>query len=440
MLLPEADFAELEDLAAHRARLWSQQRDYVLRHSALLAQVWHGAEPPKHLEELAQLPLVDKEMLRASQREHPPFGSYVAARPGDVRRIHRTGGTTGEAMNLALSAADAEQTAQIGARAQRSAGLRPDDIVVHCLNYQMWMGGYTDHATLEAVGAAVVPFGVGNPALLVRTIRDLGITAISCTPSYPAVLEQVLHEQGVEPRSLGLRLGLFGGEAALDVPGFRQRLEDTWGFAARNSNYGVTDVMCNFAGQCEMQDALHFVAMDVIHPELIDPGSGEPLEWRAGARGELVLTHLARECQPLVRFRTGDIITIESLERCACGRTAPRFRVTGRADDMVVVRGVNVFPTSVAALVTADPDLSGEYRIRLKGPGPYDRLPLDVEQARASSASLDDVRARVEELARRDLRVTADVAVLPYGSLPRTEGKTRRVIREEAGASAPGSS
>jgi phenylacetate-CoA ligase len=296
----------------------------------------------------------------------------------------------------------------------------------------MWMGGYTDHATLEAVGAAVVPFGVGNPALLLRTIRDLGVTAISCTPSYPAVLEQVLHDEGVDPRSLGLRLGLFGGEAALDVPGFRRRLEETWGFAARNSNYGVTDVMCNFAGQCEAQDALHFMAMDVLHPELVDPTSAEPLPWREGERGELVLTHLARECQPLVRFRTGDIITIDSVDPCACGRTAPRFRVTGRADDMVVVRGVNVFPTSVAALVASDPDLSGEYLIRLTGPGPYDRLPLEVEQARESSLAADEIQARVGDRARRDLRVTADVRVLPHGALPRTEGKTRRVVRDPA--------
>jgi phenylacetate-CoA ligase len=186
--------------------------------------------------------------------------------------------------------------------------------------------------------------------------------------------------------------------------------------------------MCNFAGQCEEQTALHFMAPDVVHAELVDPVDGSPLPWSVGESGELVLTHLARECQPLVRFRTGDIITIVATDPCTCGRTAPRFTVTGRADDMVVIRGVNVFPTSVAALVTADPALSGEYRIRLAGPGPYDRLPLEVEMARGA----DDVGVadRVAAAARRDLRVTASVSVLPYGALPRTEGKTRRVIRE----------
>lgn len=427
-LLPRADFAALDELAAHRQRLWSQQRSHVREHSALYREVWQGYDVPDSLDDIAHLPLVDKETLRASQRAHPPFGAYLAAAPADVRRVHRTGGTTGEAMNLALSEADAQDTAEVGARAQRASGLGPGDVVVHCLNYQLWMGGFTDHTTLEATGATVVPFGVGNPGLLVRTIRELGVTAISCTPSYPAVLEQVLADQGIAPRDLGLRLGLFGGEAALDVPGFRTRLEATWGFAARNSNYGVTDIMCNFAGQCEEQDALHFMALDVLHPELVD-AEGKVLPWQSGTSGELVLTHVARDCQPLVRFRTGDIVTVESTEPCACGRTAPRLRVTGRADDMVVIRGVNVFPTSVAALITSDPALSGEYRISLRGGGPYDRLPLEVERARECGESDDVIRARVQARAREDLRVSAEVSVLDFGSLPRTEGKTRRVVR-----------
>ena len=429
-LLLNADFAPLVDLAAHRQALWERQRGYILERSPLLRDVWGEQEVPTRLEDIESLPLVDKELLRASQRSAPPFGAYLAADPVDVLRIHRTGGTSGEAMNLALSAADADQTAIVGARAQRASGLRPDDVVVHCLNYQMWMGGFTDHTTLEATGATVVPFGVGNPELLLRIIRDLGVTAISCTPSYPAVLEDVLATQGVPPRELGLRLGLFGGEAALDVPGFRARLEETWGFAARNSNYGVTDVMCNLAGQCEEQDALHLVALDVVHPELIDThGRGVP--WESGASGELVLTHVARDCQPLVRFRTGDIVVVESTQPCACGRTAPRFRVVDRADDMVVVRGVNVFPTSVAALVTADPSLSGEYRIVLPGPGPYDYLPLDIERSRTSQEEAAPIAARIEMAARADLRVSARVQVLDFGGLPRTEGKTRRVIRPQ---------
>jgi phenylacetate-CoA ligase len=436
-MLDDADWRPLEELAEHRQRRWSEQSRYVAERSDLLRRLWGGGSPPDRLTDLGDLPLVDKATLRAAQQQHPPYGDYLAASPVRIRRVHRTGGTTGQAMNLALSAGDADQTARVGARAQVAAGLRPGDVVAHCLNYQLWMGGYTDHATLEAAGATVVPFGVGNPELLIRTIFELRITALSCTPSYPAVLEHVIADRfpDLAPRDLGLRLGLFGGEAALDVPGFRERLERVWGFAARNANYGVTDVMCNLAGQCEAQPDLHFVALDVLHPEIVAPDTGAPLPWEPGTTGELVLTHVERECQPLVRFRTGDLVVLTATAVCACGRTAPRFRVVGRSDDMVVIRGVNVFPTAVAAVVTADPDLSGEYRIVLDGPGPYDRLPLEVELAdHAVDADPHAVEARVRDAVHRDLRASATVRVRPPRSLPRTEGKSRRVVRREAPA------
>src|SRR5580658_656874 len=333
MLIERADFTDLDALAAHRQRCWERQRDYVLANSPLHHRAWGGMAPPPRLEGLAELPLIDKEMLRASQRASPPFGDYLAAPADAVARVHRTSGTTGTAMNLAMSAADAQQTAVVGGRAQSAAGLGPGHRVVHCLKYRLWMGGFTDHATLEATGATVVPFGVGETQLLVRTIQELGITAISCTPSYPAVLEQVLaeHFPGVQPRDLGLRLGLFGGEAGLDDPSFRRRLETTWGMAARNANYGMSDVFSNFASQTEHDNDLHFVALDVLHPELIAPESGAVLPWREGERGELVLTHLSRECQPLVRFRTGDIILLTGTDRARRrhGGGARHQRVSG---------------------------------------------------------------------------------------------------------------
>jgi phenylacetate-CoA ligase len=426
MLIERADFTDLDALAAHRQRCWERQRDYVLANSALHRRAWGGAAPPLRLEALGELPMIDKEMLRASQRASPPFGDYLAAPADAVARVHRTSGTTGTAMNLAMSAADAQQTAMVGGRAQSAAGLGPGHRVVHCLNYRLWMGGFTDHATLEATGATVVPFGVGETQLLVRTIQELGITAISCTPSYPAVLEQVLaeHFPGVQ------RLGLFGGEAGLDDPSFRRRLETTWGMAARNANYGMSDVFSNFASQTEHDNDLHFVALDVLHPELIAPESGAVLPWREGERGELVLTHLSRECQPLVRFRTGDIIVLTGTGRARCGRTAPRFRVVGRSDDMVVVRGINVFPANAAAVVNRHDALSGEYRIVLDGPGPYDALPVEAELAeRGPEVSAATLAEALAAAFKRELGVTARITLLPFGMLPRTEGKSRRVVR-----------
>ncbi|MBL8671805.1 MAG: phenylacetate--CoA ligase family protein, partial [Alphaproteobacteria bacterium] len=215
-LLDRAEFATPEELLGVQRSNWERQQAQVLA-SPFLRRAWGRATPPSRFDDLTAalpaLPLIDKQMLRESQAAHPPFGDYLAAPPERVVRLHRTSGTTGTAMNIALSAQDAHETAVVGGRCQAASGLGPGHRVVHCLNYQLWMGGYTDHATLEATGATVIPFGVGSSGLLLRTIRELAVTAISCTPSYPAVLEQAIAREmpGTAPRDLGLKLGLFGG-------------------------------------------------------------------------------------------------------------------------------------------------------------------------------------------------------------------------------------
>ena len=429
-LLLDAPLLSPEELYPFQQAAWRRQREHVLETSDFYRRLWNGEAPPEDLRELQELPLSDKTLLRESQAASPPFGSYLAA-PGDrITRLHRTSGTTGQAMNLALSARDCEITEAVGGRCQSAAGLKPHHRVVHCLNYQMWMGGVTDHLTLERTGALVVPFGVGNSDLLIRTIGELGINAISCTPSYPAVLERVIEERfpSLQPRDLGLELGLFGGEPGLDDPVLRQRIRDCWGLEPRNANYGVSDVFSNFAAQCEEDSRLHFLAGDVLYPELIDPEEGAPRPLSAGAEGELVLTHLARDCQPLVRFRTGDIISVDETGPCSCGRKGMRFRVVGRSDDMVVVRGLNLFPTMVAAVVNAFDELSGEYRIFLDHGPPYDTLPLQVELAKGYAAA-GSLAEEVAQAVKVKLGATAQVTLLPPASLPVTEGKTKRVIR-----------
>lgn len=429
--VPGAEFMPIAEIDRVQRDRWRRQASYLASTSAFYRKHLGQVRLSGDLEELADLPFTDKEVLRREQHDHPPFGHYLATRADKISRIHRTSGTTGAAMNLALTASDAELTARVAARAQSASGLRSGHCVVHCLNYQLWMGGYTDHASLEATGATVVPFGVGSTRLLIRTIIELGATAISCTPSYPAVLERALaeHYPDLQPRDLGLTLGLFGGEPGLDDPAFRRRLEETWGFAARNSNYGVSDVLCNFAGQTEVSNDLHFMALDVLYPELIDPPSGRRLPWRDGESGELVLTHLQKEAQPLLRFRTGDIVTITGTGVARCGRTAPRFRVVGRSDDMVVVRGLNLFPTMVSGVVNQFRELSGEYQIILEGPPPYDFLPVEVELADGMTYP-DGLAEAVAAKIKDELGATARVRVLHPQTLPRTEGKTRRVFRK----------
>jgi len=428
--VPDADFLDLTDINRLQKQRWSQQAAYINDHSDFYQRHFHNQKPTGHIDELADLPFTDKEMLRQDQCDNPPFGNYLAASDRDIVRMHRTSGTTGTAMNLALTMQDAVMTASVGARAQRASGLTPDHRVVHCLNYQMWMGGYTDHASLEATGAMVIPYGVGGSHGLIRVIQELKIDAISCTPSYPAVLEHAIEDDfpGLHPRDLGLQLGLFGGEAGLDDFGFRRRLEDTWGFNVRNANYGVTDIMCNFAGQTSFSDDLHFVALDVLLPELIDPASNAVKPWKEGESGELVLTHLCKQTQPLVRFRTGDIIVITGTDKAECGRSTPRFRVTGRSDDMVVVRGINVFPTMIAALINQLDALSGEYRIVLNKPPPYDQLPLEVE-LQSDYGNVTTLRGQLETTIKQQIGISAHIEFLEPSSLPRTAGKTKRVIK-----------
>ena len=369
VLIERADFAELGALAAHRQAAWERQRAYVLAASPLHRRAWAGAAPPLRLEDLPALPLIDKEILRASQQASPPFGDYLAADATRIARIHRTSGTTGVAMNLALSARDAEETAIVGARAHSASGLGPGHRVVHCLNYRLWMGGFTDHATLEATGAAVVRFGVGETPLLIRTIRELGVTAISCTPSYPAVLGGSSPRfSRTSPRDLGLQLGLFGGEAGLDDPNFRRRIEAVWGMKPRNANYASRT--CSAISPARPSTPrISFVGLDVLHPELIAPESGAPLPWREGER--------ANSCSPILRASASrwsasapgtsscsrKPAAHRAADRAALSRRRPQRRDGG-------ARGITL--SRAGRGIHRHDALSGEYRIASRR-GPNER-------------------------------------------------------------------
>ncbi len=426
----KGEFLCQDALVQHQQAAWESQRKHVAT-SPFLRILWAGKCVPQNLCDLPGLPLCSKAELRVSQAAHPPFGDYLNTSRDSVNRLHRTSGTTGQAMNLALSARDCDVTQAVAGRCQEAAGLGPQHTVVHCLNYQMWMGGLTDHMGLECTGAMVIPFGTGNTELLIRTIREVGVTAISCTPSYPAVIARVLEEKfpGVAPRDLGLKLGLFGGEAGLDDMALRDRIRSLWGLEPRNANYGVSDIFCNFAAQCQHDTRLHFMAADVLYPELIDPESDAPLAIVPGQSGELVLTHLERDCQPLVRFRTGDIITVDETDPCVCGRTGFRFRVVGRNDDMVVVRGLNLFPTMVASVLAEHRDLTGDYRIVLATPPPHDELPVEVELARGVIKT-PELAQEIETALKKNLGASARITLLAHGSLPLSQGKTTRVVRK----------
>ena len=433
MLHPEIETMSPTATRALQDQRWQQQLSYLIRSSCFYQRKYgNKLNDDLTLDALQDLDLTDKEELRQSQELAPPFGDYVACSDDKVARLHRTSGTTGRALILANSLADADIIAEQGARGVWASGLRPNDRVVHCLNYQMWTGGVTDHMTFEKLGATVLPYGTGGSKQLLRVIKELGINAISCTPSYPALLETLLEDDPTtDPRDLGLRIALFGGEAGLDNQAFRDELESTWGFKVRNSNYGLSEVMSTMGSQSEHSNDLHFLSQDVVFFELLDTETGQRLPVEDGATGEMVCTHLRKECQPLIRYRTRDVLTITNAGTSACGRTMFQFRVTGRTDDMFNVRGVNVFPTAVAGVIAESTDISsGHYRIVLEGPGPYDRIKLRVEAKKSlDSGDWDGAARELERRSREKLGASAEVEIVGFSTLPRTDGKTSLIER-----------
>lgn len=421
-----------DELRAREDVALVKQLAYVMERSAFYQRKFAGIDQITDREALRVLPFTEKDELRASQEAVPPFGDYLAVSPEQINRVHKTSGTTGRPLYIAMTRRDIETTHACGARAFWAAGLRPGDRVVHCLNYQLWAGGVTDHLSLERTGATVVPFGVGNTSGLLRAIRDLQVNAISCTPSYLVHLADIVRtELGIEPGELGLRKGLFGGEPGLQNPTVRDKIEQTWRLRAMDANYGMADVLSIFGGECEARAGLHFHGQGALLVELIDPATLAPLDIKTGAVGEFVYTNLTREAQPLVRYRSHDAVEIVSGEACRCGRTGFRFRVLGRSDDMLHVRGVNVFPTAIGeVLATFARELTGEFQIVLDAPPPYNQLPLCAEFApEVSRDALPALSARVVRTLQDRLNFRAALELVPPGTLPRTEGKTSRVVR-----------
>ena len=230
---------------------------------------------------------------------------------------------------------------------------------------------------------------------------------------------------------MGLRKGFFGAEPGMSEPGVRARMEETWGMVAMDANFGMADVLSIMGAECEQRQGLHFQAQSIVAVELIEPATGTSLALADGAEGELVYTHLVKEAQPLVRYRARDVVRILGTDPCACGRSTFRFRVLGRSDDMLHVRGVNVFPTGVGNVLAHLGDrFSGEFQIVVDHPPPHQSLRIRVELISGLQPEQEGDLAQqaVHALSQR-LSFRADVELVPYGTLPRTEQKARRVVR-----------
>lgn len=426
----------LSENLALDAPLLAQQLRYVAERSDFYAGRW-SAEQRERVAScsvdgldalLAELPVTTKDELREAEEELPPFGTHLACDPEDVALVHRTSGTTGRPLVVALTAADSALTSDRGGASFACAGLGPSDVVVHCLSYCMWAGGFTDHRGLEATGAAVIPFGTGGTAELMALQEWLPFTALSCTPSYVRLLLERLEGKELELWRRNLRLILVGGEPGGSEAALRQQVRDQLDARIVNANYGLAEVLSNFGSECGESEGMHFHGHGAIWLELLDEG-GRSVRLESGARGEVVLTHLRRDAQPLVRYKTNDLMEILDTGPCACGRHSFRFQLQGRADDMFVVRGINVFPAAVGqALTEVSPALT-HFAIVLPDAQTFDRVPLLVEAAADAPA---DLGTRIEDSIKGAIGCGAEVTLLSPGALPRTEGKTRRLYRDGA--------
>jgi phenylacetate-CoA ligase len=381
---------------------------------------------PEHverLEDLAALPFTTKEELRASQAETPPYGDYVCVDGIEIVRMHLSSGTTGKPLVMPYTERDVATSAEVGARAFWAAGVRPDDTLLHCLSYSFYTGGISDHAALEATGAAMIPVGLGQSARVLELWRDLRPTALFSTITYPVHLAETAAERGLDPRALGLAKLVVTGEPGGQIAATRRRLEELWG-AEVGDTYGLSEVWGTLAGECEERDGLHFSGQDATLVELIEPESSKEVPVEEGARGELVFTHLYREAAPLIRFRSRDVAEILGID-CPCGRTGFRFRVVGRSDDMFRVRGINVFPSAVEELMREQ----GVDRFAIV----LDSFPVEPPVR----ILVEGVKGRERELAqavRARLDFTCEIAA---ATLPRSEAKSKRLYRVYDGEEAP---
>jgi len=389
----------------------------------------HGSDPAavRGVADLPDLPFTEKQELRESQIAAPPLGSHAAAPMRSVVRVHASSGTTGRPSYVGVTAADADAWAEVAARVYFCEGMRPDDVVLHGFGLGFFVGGLPLAEAVQRLGATFIPLGTGATDRLVSAADDLGATILSCTPSYARYLaEQLPDKFGRDPRDLGVGRILVGAEPGGGVPAVRDRIAAQFGAEVRES-VGNADLFPMYAGTCDAQDGNHLLAPDHLLLELIDPDSGAPIAWEDGAEGELVATHLQRECVPLIRFRTRDRVVVAT-SPCPCGRTGPRIRCVGRTDDLLIVNGVNVWPSAVSDVVAGfAPETTGALEIVIGTPPPKVDPPLRVRVEATGAGDQDSLRARLEAEIRAKLIARAAIELVPPGTLERTEAKSKLV-------------
>jgi len=384
----------------------------------------HGVDPDdfRSLEDLQRLPFTTKQDIR----DNYPYGLF-AVPLRDVVRLHSSSGTTGKPIVVGYTGNDLNRWSAMVARILVMGGICRDDVVQIAFHYGMFTGGFGLHAGAERLGASVIPSSGGNARKQVMIMQDYRTTALCCTPSYALHLADTMEEMGVNPNALHLKRGLFGAEAWSEA--MREEIQERLKITATD-NYGISEVMGpGVAGECLVRQGLH-VNEDHFLFEIVHPETGEPVP--DGEVGELVITTLTKEAFPMVRFRTGDLTRMIA-EPCSCGRTFRRIaRIIGRTDDMLIIRGVNVFPLQVESILFGMEGAEPHYQIVLEREGRLDTATVFLEvsenllfdRMRVAREALEQIKRRLAS----ELGVSMEVVFVGRKTLERTDGKIRRVV------------
>ena len=411
--------SELADLQLKRLKWSLAQAQKVGLYQRKLKEAGISPDDIKTLDDVEKLPFTYKKELQAGY----PFGLFAVPLK-EIVRIHTTSGTTGKPTVVGYTRQDLDNWSELIARNMTMIGLGEDDVFQNAVNYGLFTGGLGFHYGAEKIGMTVIPSATGNTRRQIEMIEDFGVTALHCTPSYALHLAEVAESMGKTLDTL--KTGIFGAEPWSES--MRNELERRLGVKAYDS-YGLSEMYGpGVAFECPERDGLH-IWHDSYLVEIIDPESGERLA--PGERGELVITPLVKNALPLVRYRTGDVTRLMD-DGCVCGRGQKIERITGRSDDMLVIRGINVFPSQIEHVLRALPEVGGQFIVYIDRVKHLDEMTIEVEMSRAGfSGELQDL-ARMQKKISGELHNTLGlrtaVKLVEPGTLPRFEGKAKRVI------------
>ncbi|AEE90770.1 phenylacetyl-CoA ligase [Tepidanaerobacter acetatoxydans Re1] len=375
----------------------------------------------RKLDDIRKLPFTTKDVLR----DNYPFGLFAVPKD-ELLRVHASSGTTGKPTVVGYTRNDLETWSELVARVVTQAGVTNKDMAQVAFGYGLFTGAFGLHYGLEKVGAAVIPVSVGNTERQIMLMQDFEATALISTPSYALYMAEVAEKMGIYPKKLPLKYGLFGSEACTEE--MRQELEKRWGILVTD-NYGLSEVMGpGVSGECQFQDGMH-IAEDHFIVEIIDPVTEEPKDY--GEEGEVVITTLTKEALPIIRYRTRDISSLNP-EPCRCGRTSMRMKkISGRTDDMLIIRGVNVFPSQIESVLVQSEGLTPNYMLVVTKNGYMDELEVQVEVTEEIFTDrfkeLEALEKRIVHRLYTVLGLNAKVRLVAPNSLKRFEGKAQRV-------------